>query len=190
MSLKKVQTTHGTVTQFEHQSALSLPSEQFQKKGGRGGGTLTVNHQRSSQPLRIMALQNIQNHLPLPQRRPISSHFLVEIDQQRQHLLARGHQIDRPLQHKHQVLHLLVTPLRVLPGRVEIQARTTADVVAQEDLFAGGVLGGYVLGGVGFETVFVAPGKGGEKAFGGVVDGPSCSAEETKEAFAGEPHAV
>lgn len=137
-----------------------------------------------------MVLQNIQDLLPLPQRRPFPAQFLIEVDDQGQVLLARGHEIDRPLQHEDQMFHLLVAPFRVLLARVEVQAGPAGDVVACQDLFARGVLGRYVFWGVFFETVLLAPCQGTLEPDAGLVDIPFRRAEVAEEAFAGQPHAV
>lgn len=137
-----------------------------------------------------MVLQNIQHLLPLPQRGSFPTQFLIEVDDQSQILLARGHEIDRPLQHEDQMFHLLVAPFRVLLARVEVEARPAGDVVACQDLFARGVFGRYVFGGVFFETVFLAPCQGTLEADAGLVDIPFGRAEVAEEAFAGQPHAV
>ena len=183
MSLKKGCTIQGTkVERNVWLAAVHLDGNLF--------GTPTVDNQPAPQPLRVMILQNVQHLLPLPQRRPFPAQFLIEVDDQRQILLARGHEIDRPLQHEDQMFHLLVAPFRVLLARVEVEAGPAGDVVARQDLFARGVFGRYVFRGVLFETVLLTPCQCTLEPDAGLVDIPLGGAEVAEEAFASQPHAV
>jgi len=71
--------------------------------------------------------------------------------------LAGGHEVDCTLEHEDEMLDLAVAGFGVLLRGVEIEAWTRADVVAEEDLFAGFIFGGDVVGCQFLEAVFASP---------------------------------
>jgi hypothetical protein len=164
MSLKKPQTTQGTVD-YDQQSrlpanALNCPCwVVVPRNGGAGSLVLTVDDQSAAHPLRIVRLQDVQDLAALTDAGRRVGTLLAgdEVDEQRERLLARRQQVQHALDHEDKVLDLARAGLRVLPGRVEVVAGAAPLVVAQEDLLARLVLGADVLGGQLRLDAVVAP---------------------------------
>ena len=87
------------------------------------------------------------------------------------------------------MLDLPLAGLGVLFPRVEVQARTGVEIVAEENLLAGFVFDGDLLWGGCVDAEFSPPGEGAEEAGGGFGGRPFRGAEVPEEAFAREPHA-
>ena len=88
------------------------------------------------------------------------------------------------------MLNLLVAPLCILLGRVEIEARAAGDIVTSENLFTRGVFRRYVFRSVLFKAVFMAPSQSCSKSLCRLVYVPSRGSKIAKDAFAGEPYTV
>lgn len=144
-----------------------------------------MRNQRPPQPLRIMILQNMQ-HAPRNRQTglPLGT-TIPEIDQQRQRLLPGGRNIQRPLQHVHQMLHLLGPRLGVLVLREQVQARPALLVEAEQDLLPRGIFVRDIVGGEAGGAVFAPPDEGFLDAADGVGDVPFCCAQVAEETFAG-----
>ena len=149
----------------------------------------TVDNECPSQPLRVVALQDVE-HLAgqaQPRRRVGPALARLEVDQQGQRLLAGRHDVDDPLQHEDEVLHLPRARVRVLPARVQVVAHPPLLVVAQDDLLARLVLGRDVVRRQALDAVLAPPGQRLEQPFLGLLWLPLGRPQEAQQALARQP---
>jgi hypothetical protein len=99
--------------------------------------------------------------------------------------LSRAHHVDDSIQHERKVVNLTVAILCVFYARVEVQTRTSVDVVAHDNLLACLVLGRDVIGGESVGTILASPGQSSLQTLEGARNVPLGSAKITKETLAG-----
>ena len=100
---------------------------------------LTVDHQCFSQPFRIMCLKDIQHLYSLARLWGFQCAFII--DQHGQSVLTGPHQVNTPLEPKHNMLHLLVVARCVLQCRSQIYTWPRSHVPAHDDQLTRGILG-------------------------------------------------
>lgn len=101
---------------------------------------LTIRNQCPTKSLRVMVLENRNRLLALPDRRILPRLCLLEVNHQRQALLAWGHEVDHALEHEDQMLNLAIALFGVLSGWHEVETWSPIDVISENDLFSSFVL--------------------------------------------------
>lgn len=130
MSLKKVETYHGTRRHRVSMTVVGCMFHVFQLH------KLTLRDKRPAQSLRVVTLQDIKNLPRLSNCRHISASCAVEIDQERSRLLSRTHHVNDPIKHKAEVMYLPVAHLGVLLARTEVQTWPGVLIISKNDLLS------------------------------------------------------
>ena len=144
-----------------------------------------------------MVLQDVHRLPALCDAGVLATAHLLEVDEERQGVLAGWHDIDGALQHVDQMMQLLRARFGVLFRRVQVETRAPFSVEAELDLLARFVLYRDVFRVEAFNAlrtftfaIFTAPHQGCPQSChrGGEI--PIGGAQVAQETVAGQPHAL